>query len=449
MPETGVLVPLDHEFPWDGGPGQWHWNCRCGGAPWFNDPILDDLEGGTREAKGGPVSAGTTYDRWLRSQSPEVQDKVLGKGRGAWYRAHPDETLTSAWRQRFGGQPIEPLSRAEAGGDPIARAERRITPEDIAFWGGRAPTHEEIDRWLAEQPPGPYGRAVAEIKPRMKALLDQLDTAPTKEARLGLLEEHDKLVQEYSRLLEGSISEQYAADDLLRRRLDAGLLSGKPERRGERVAGERFFADSVRAVSPPRTAEESSFDGEVKQAMAWLDSRWGGEDPVEVPVDRLSYRMEPGRAHYEEGSRTMKLDPKNDRGVILHETGHWLENRVPGLWGESVDFLRRRAGEEPSSRIYEHDPDKHEFGWKDEFFTHYVGKWYGYSIGEKGRADVIRNWETGETRPRPKSREHFYATEVVSMGIEAMWRDPLEFYRRDREHFALIWRLLRGDRFGS
>ena len=72
MPETGVLVPLDHEFPWDGGPGQWHWNCRCGGAPWFNDPILDDLEGGTREAKGGPVSAGTTYDRWLRSQSPEV-----------------------------------------------------------------------------------------------------------------------------------------------------------------------------------------------------------------------------------------------------------------------------------------------------------------------------------------------------------------------------------------
>jgi hypothetical protein len=34
-------------------------------------------------------------------------------------------------------------------------------------------------------------------------------------------------------------------------------------------------------------------------------------------------------------------------------------------------------------------------------------------------------------------------TEIVSMGIEAMWTDPAKFANDDPEHFDLIWKLMR------
>lgn len=76
--------PVGHEVPWGAGPGRLHFSCR-------STSILL-LKGqkklfGTRASATGPVDANMSYNDWLKEQSPEVQDDILGKKRGAQYRA--------------------------------------------------------------------------------------------------------------------------------------------------------------------------------------------------------------------------------------------------------------------------------------------------------------------------------------------------------------------------
>ena len=90
-----------------------HFNCRST-ITFKVDPKYDlgkDLEG-TRPAKGsggkGDVDNDTNYDSWLRKQSPEFQDEVLGKGKAKIFR---DGTPLS----RFVDENGKPLSLKQLG----------------------------------------------------------------------------------------------------------------------------------------------------------------------------------------------------------------------------------------------------------------------------------------------------------------------------------------------
>ena len=81
---TKEHVPVGHKIPWLSGPGRLHWRCRS--------TSIAMLKGqkslfGTRSAAGGPVDANLSYGDWLKQQGASVQDDVLGKTRGAQYRA--------------------------------------------------------------------------------------------------------------------------------------------------------------------------------------------------------------------------------------------------------------------------------------------------------------------------------------------------------------------------
>jgi hypothetical protein len=83
--------PVGHSVPWRAGPGRLHWCCRS-----TSIALLKGQKSlyGSRAAAGGPVGANMTYNDWLKQQSPEVQDQVLGKTRGDKYRAGgKDETM--------------------------------------------------------------------------------------------------------------------------------------------------------------------------------------------------------------------------------------------------------------------------------------------------------------------------------------------------------------------
>lgn len=75
--------PIDHQYPYLGGPGNAHWGCRSTG--------LRLLKGqkqfyGTQSSQDGYVDANMTYGQWLRIQPAEVQDDILGPTRGKLYR---------------------------------------------------------------------------------------------------------------------------------------------------------------------------------------------------------------------------------------------------------------------------------------------------------------------------------------------------------------------------
>lgn len=76
--------PVGHSVPWRAGPGRIHWCCRS--------TSIALLKGqkelfGTRSAAGGPVSANLSYNDWLKQQPADLQDEVMGKAKGARYRA--------------------------------------------------------------------------------------------------------------------------------------------------------------------------------------------------------------------------------------------------------------------------------------------------------------------------------------------------------------------------
>lgn len=75
----------------NGGPPR-HWRCRSTTVPitkTFRElgADIDEPPEGKRAAEGGPVSESTTFDAWLSARDELEQDKQLGKGRAALWRA--------------------------------------------------------------------------------------------------------------------------------------------------------------------------------------------------------------------------------------------------------------------------------------------------------------------------------------------------------------------------
>lgn len=121
QPRDGLVWDLDrkpvgHEVDWDGGPGQWHWLCRCTSIPVLKDTgeledaglDLSRLGTGERASIDGPVSVDLDYGEWLRDQPLARKEEVLGKARAAWWEGHPDLSLERAWARSFGGKRVDP-----------------------------------------------------------------------------------------------------------------------------------------------------------------------------------------------------------------------------------------------------------------------------------------------------------------------------------------------------
>lgn len=134
-----------------------------------------------------------------------------------------------------------------------------------------------------------------------------------------------------------------------------------------------------------------------------------GEDVIPVKSKR-------GRANFNLGTQTVNVSPTGDDvPVLIHEFGHWLEFKSKDVHDSALAFYdRRTAGETPKwlGKGYGHK----EVTRKDKFLHPYIGKDYGR-----------------------------IATEVVSMGLEYMYRDPLKLATDDPDYFDFMFNLLRGN----
>lgn len=123
------------------------------------------------------------------------------------------------------------------------------------------------------------------------------------------------------------------------------------------------------------------------------------------------------------------VNRKDDVGTYVHELGHHLENSIPGAREKVAAFLAKRLGDEPLVPLSKKFPgqfDPDEEGRKDDFAKLFHGEEsFAYYIGKP--------YETGDT-------------EVLSMGLELMYRDPKHFAKTDPEYFNLIINILQPDR---
>lgn len=148
----------------------------------------------------------------------------------------------------------------------------------------------------------------------------------------------------------------------------------------------------------------------VDESLDWFERAIRSD----LPIGQIEIRKNRGRRAYASGNE-IHMTPRNPTKTYIHEMGHVLE-RDPELVAKSKAFVQRRTAGEPEVRL------------KDLF------KGYGYSASEKTKPDQFIHPYIGKTYSR--------ATEVVSMGLEYMYDDPLMFYKRDKDHFNFILELL-------
>lgn len=123
------------------------------------------------------------------------------------------------------------------------------------------------------------------------------------------------------------------------------------------------------------------------------------------------------RAYLRGTSGKININPQDRRvSVIAHETGHLLEDRFEGVTVDIRNFYERRTAGENTKKLGA-GYGKDEITRKDKFIDKYTGKEYG-----------------------PSAR----ASEVLSMGIQHLFEDPLGFAQKDPDHFEFIIDVLRG-----
>ena len=108
-------------------------------------------------------------------------------------------------------------------------------------------------------------------------------------------------------------------------------------------------------------------------------------------------------------------------GTSVHEMGHWLEYQNPDVKQWANEFLDYRTAGEEAKKLSEITGHKGYRGWEvakeDKFIEPYMGKIYSDK-----------------------------ATELISMGLEQFYRDPLWFAKADPEMFDFIYNMARGVR---
>lgn len=126
------------------------------------------------------------------------------------------------------------------------------------------------------------------------------------------------------------------------------------------------------------------------------------------------------REFYRQKNASLNLANFTSEDAVVHELGHWWEDldRRTNL-KRLLDWRNSRIQPTESRRAL-HDIgsvnyDPHEVGWKDEFFDVYIGKDYGNA-----------------------------ASEVMSMGLQEMYKDPISFSLKDADMFDFVYNSARG-----
>ena len=112
------------------------------------------------------------------------------------------------------------------------------------------------------------------------------------------------------------------------------------------------------------------------------------------------------------------LTDKNPIEVIIHEAAHFLEASDPEIHRKTQEFFEKRT-----------------VGEKWQKLTTLTG--FAYGSTEVAKPDKWVNVYMGKKASEGK-------TEILSMGMEKMYNNPIKFAQQDSEYFAFVWNTLRG-----
>lgn len=178
---------------------------------------------------------------------------------------------------------------------------------------------------------------------------------------------------------------------------------------------------------PTKDTKISNYErGIIDQGVSFVASLTQNINELKFDVEKA-----PGaRASYFDGN--MELDIGNlkedDGSTLAHELGHLLEDRKEGLISKLEAFVEYRC--------------------KGEGFTDIGGIAQGVMKGEMGRKNEfdrffpeIKAYYTGLVYKHEDGS--IYGTEILSMGLEALYEDPVGFMQADPEFATFVLGVLR------
>jgi len=123
------------------------------------------------------------------------------------------------------------------------------------------------------------------------------------------------------------------------------------------------------------------------------------------------------------GGRTVNLSTTASVRTVVHELGHWLEHTSQYVKDKAFEFYNRRTQGEATVKLSQATGNKayksNEVSKLDKFTHPYMGKVYLH----KGKQ---------------------YATEIISMGLQLFYQDPVSLAEQDPEYFDFIYSVVRG-----
>jgi hypothetical protein len=300
---------------------------------------------------------------------------------------------------------------------------------------------DEVARLLKEDmkiPEREVIRVKGAVKPVIPKPVEVVPEKPTsqmtpKELREKILREHDtkeieKAFDDYEKVSNeyGSLFKKYKAtrDD----KVYAELQATYDKLENARKTSEMLAKKDINEIHDILHYDKKGFNIEAimvgkgsgaftKHIQGQLDEISKFINPDIVKVKKVGITQKGGRA--KEARGVMSLNAKSDIMTTAHEYGHVIEGMSNEVHRDTYGFfLVRTSGESDISlgRLLPHKYGSGEFCKKDKFLDPYMGKTY------TGRTD----------------------TEILSMGMTMLFKNPLLLAKRDPEYFDVIMSVLRG-----
>ncbi len=166
------------------------------------------------------------------------------------------------------------------------------------------------------------------------------------------------------------------------------------------------------------TALEATRKAQAEEALDFFNKVMTKELRESLPSIEISELGAGGRAYTSRGANMVWIADEDAVDVLIHELGHNFEFNNEFMQYSAKKHLEdRTAGEavEKLKDIYGGNYRDNELTKKDKFFNAYIGK--QYSDG---------------------------STEVTSMALQYLYKDPLALYEKDPELFTWIVNAVRG-----
>lgn len=356
----------------------------------------------------GPRVDWQTGPEWVKAMSPAEQrlwlDSHVGKGAGDAFAAGefdladiPKLNRSKAWGDSYTTKSLSELGIAKAGtGATVAPAVAKQA---------RGMAHiEQSLKSIGDKYEESVGKLQGQYDGTIKQLTDvkaKIHSAYMNDAKNDVL---DPLAKQANSLRDRSQIEQAALNKALSaRRAEAIDVIALPVH-NQIVFDATPAAKQIVAKSGPDIGRIVANKSLSKTPIRVVASGYG----------RASAGLEgEGIVHFTKGSGGKTL---------AHEVGHILETRDKNVLQKAIDFHAKRTVGQQEIALSKIDKGKNykssERAFPDKFPDPYCGKIY-----RKGM-DV-------------------QATEIVSMGLEYMYSDPIKFLRDDPEYFGFIFDLLR------